>query len=99
MGKLPRAVKMIASDELIGESLPKRPIIELCSDHRLYVERHLGVYEYSDVEIHIGVNFGRIIIRGGCLQFRLYFLQSVSFCLRKRRRNFLRQFGLPEGSI
>lgn len=68
MGKLPRAVKMIASDELIGESLPKRPIIELCSDHRLYVERHLGVYEYSDVEIHIGVNFGRIIIRGGCLK-------------------------------
>ena len=68
MGKLPRAVKMIASDELIGESLPQRPIIELCSDHRLYVERHLGVYEYSDVEIHIGVNFGSIIIRGGCLK-------------------------------
>lgn len=68
MGKLPRAVKRIASDDLIGESLPKRPIIELCSDSRLYVERHLGVYEYSDVEIHIGVHFGRIVIRGGCLK-------------------------------
>ena len=65
---MPRAVKRIASDDLIGESLPKRPIIELCSDSRLYVERHLGVYEYSDVEIHIGVHFGRIVIRGGCLK-------------------------------
>ena len=68
MDRLPKTVKKIVSDELIGENLPKRPIIELCSDHRLYVERHLGVYEYSDVEIHIGVNFGRIIIRGGCLK-------------------------------
>ncbi len=68
MGRLPRTVKKIASDELIGESLPKRPIIELCSDSRLYVERHLGVYEYSDVEIHIGVYFGRIVIRGACLK-------------------------------
>ena len=68
MGRLPKAVNRIASDELIGESLPKRPIIELCSDTRLYVERHLGVYEYSDVEIHIGVCFGRIVIYGGCLR-------------------------------
>lgn len=68
MGKLPRAVNRIASDELIGESLPKRPIIELCSDTRLYIERHLGVYEYSDVEIHIGVCFGKVVIRGGCLK-------------------------------
>ena len=68
MRKLPKAVNRIASDELIGESLRKRPIIELCSDSRLYVERHLGVYEYSDVEIHVGVCFGRIVIRGGCLK-------------------------------
>lgn len=68
MGRLPRAIRQIASDELIGESLPKRPIIELCSDCRLYVERHLGVYEYSDVEIHIGVCFGKIVIRGGSLK-------------------------------
>ena len=68
MGRLPKAIRQIASDELIGESLPKRPIIELCSDCRLYVERHLGVYEYSDVEIHIGVCFGKIIIRGGSLK-------------------------------
>ena len=68
MGKRPGVMKRIASDELIGESLPRRPIIELCSDNRLYIERHLGVYEYSDVEIHIGVSFGKIIIRGGCLK-------------------------------
>lgn len=68
MGRLPRAIRQIASDELIGESLPKRPIIELCSDCRLYVERHLGVYEYSDVEIHIGVCFGKVIIKGGSLK-------------------------------
>lgn len=68
MGRLPKAIRQIASDELIGESLPKRPIIELCSDCRLYVERHLGVYEYNDVEIHIGVCFGKIIIRGGSLK-------------------------------
>lgn len=68
MGKLPKAVKKIASDELIGESLPRRSIIELCSDNRIYVERHLGVYEYSDVEIHIGVYFGKIVIRGCCLK-------------------------------
>ena len=61
MGKLPNAVKKIASDELIGESLPRRSIIELCSDNRLYVERHFGVYEYSDVEIHIGAKACSII--------------------------------------
>lgn len=68
MGRLPKSVKKLASDELIAESLPKRPIIELCSDQRLYIERHLGVYEYSDVEIHIGIYFGKIVIRGGCLK-------------------------------
>ncbi len=68
MSRLPKAVKKIATDELIGESLPRRSIIELCSDCRLYVERHLGVYEYSDVEIHVGVHFGKVIIRGGCLK-------------------------------
>lgn len=68
MGRLPKTLNRIASDELIGESLPKRPIIELCSDCRLYVERHLGVYEYSDVEIHIGVCFGKLIIKGVSLK-------------------------------
>lgn len=68
MGTLRRAAKQIASDELIGESLPKQPIIELYSDSRLYIERHLGVYEFSDVQIHIGVKFGRVIISGGCLR-------------------------------
>lgn len=68
MGRLPKAINKIASDELIGESLPNRPIIELCGDCRIYIERHLGVYEYSDIEVHIGVCFGKIIIRGGCLK-------------------------------
>lgn len=68
MGRLPKAVRRLASDEIIEECLPKRPIIELCSDHRLYIERHLGVHEYSDVEIHIGVYFGKIVIRGGGLK-------------------------------
>lgn len=68
MGRLPKAANRIASDELIGESLPKRPIIELCGDSRLYIERHLGIYDYSDIEIHIGVCFGKIIARGGNLR-------------------------------
>ena len=68
MSRLPRAINRIASDELIGESLPKHSIIEICSNTRVYVERHLGVYEYSDVEIHIGVYFGKVIIRGGNLK-------------------------------
>lgn len=68
MGRLPKAINKIASDELIGENLPNRPIIELCGDCRIYIERHLGVYEYSDIEVHIGVCFGKIIIRGGCLK-------------------------------
>lgn len=67
MGRLPKAASRLASDELIGESLPKRPIIELCGDSRLYIERHLGIYDYSDIEIHIGVSFGKIIVRGGNL--------------------------------
>lgn len=68
MGRLPKTISKVASDELIGESLPNRPIIELCGDCRIYIERHLGVYEYSDIEVHIGVCFGKIIIRGGCLK-------------------------------
>ena len=68
MGRLPKTVGRLLSDELIRESLPNRPIIELCSDTRLYIERHLGIYDYSDMEIHIGVHFGKIVIRGGCLK-------------------------------
>ncbi len=68
MGRLPKTVRRLLSDELIRESLPNRPIIELCSDTRLYIERHLGIYDYSDMEIHIGVHFGKIVIRGGCLK-------------------------------
>lgn len=68
MGKLRSIAKSFTTDELIGESLPKQPIIELFSDNRVYIERHLGVYAYSDTQIHIGVHFGQIVINGSCLK-------------------------------
>ncbi len=68
MGGFKKAINRISSDELIAESLPKRPIIELCGDTRLYIERHLGVYEYSQDEIHIGTCFGKLVVRGCSLK-------------------------------
>ena len=64
MGKLPRVAKTILADEFIGEINPKFPIMEISNDSRLYIERHMGVCEYSDTEIHIAVMFGKVIICG-----------------------------------
>lgn len=64
MGRLPRAIRRLTNDELIGECLPKRPILEIFSDNRVYIERHLGVYEYNNTEMQIGVCFGKVVIRG-----------------------------------
>lgn len=77
MGKLSRVAGKLASDELIGENLPKQPIIEVFGDNRVYIERHSGIYEYSDVQIHIGVTFGKVIISGGCLKLASMSKESV----------------------
>ena len=47
-----------------GESLPLQPIVELCSDRRVWIENHHGVTEYSTERISVAVRYGQINICG-----------------------------------
>ena len=51
-----------------GEPLLKQPILELCSNHRVLIEHHKGIGEYSPNTINVKVKFGSITITGTNLE-------------------------------
>ncbi len=53
-----------------GESLPHQPILELCSDNRIWIENHRGVREYTKEQICVAVRYGQICICGSGLHLR-----------------------------
>lgn len=55
--------------DLIDETLPGTPIVEITDDNRVLVEKHNGVIEYSDEEICAKVHYGTVTIRGKNLEF------------------------------
>jgi sporulation protein YqfC len=51
-----------------GEPILKQPLLELCGEHRVLIEHHKGIGEYSAEAIDVKVRFGSIIISGTCLE-------------------------------
>ena len=51
-------------EDLTGESLPARSVIEIAGDNRVLIEHHGGVREYSREQIGVTVKFGTVQISG-----------------------------------
>lgn len=51
-----------------GEPILKQPLVELCGAHRVLVEQHMGVGEYSSETVNVNVRFGRVVISGRNLE-------------------------------
>lgn len=50
--------------DLPGESVPGQSILELMGDHRVLIEHHRGVQEYSREKIGVKVRFGSVTVCG-----------------------------------
>jgi len=51
-------------------TLPGQPLIEIAGDHRVLIESHCGVKEYSRERIRVMVRRGSVVITGNCLELR-----------------------------
>jgi len=66
MAKEHRLLEKLADEmDLIGESIPGQPIVEIAGDRRILIENHFGITQYSCEKICVNVKFGQIAI-GGC---------------------------------
>lgn len=50
--------------DLSAEPLPGVPVVELAGEHRVLIERHGGVTEYSPERICVKVRYGKVCISG-----------------------------------
>lgn len=50
--------------DLAAEPLPGVPVVELAGEHRVLIERHGGVTEYSREKICVKVRYGQVSICG-----------------------------------
>ena len=62
------AQRLIACADLSGEVHPGMPVVEILGDHRVLIERHNGVTQYSDQKIGIKISYGHIHITGSGLE-------------------------------
>lgn len=51
-----------------GEPIIKQPLLELCGEHRVLIEHHKGIIEYTPDKIEVKVRFGSISIGGAGLE-------------------------------
>lgn len=51
-----------------GEPILKQPLLELCGEHRVLIEHHKGIGEYSSRFINVKVRFGSVMIGGTGLE-------------------------------
>ena len=58
---------MTAHSDLLSESIPGVPLVELIGDNRVLIEYHAGVTKYSDTEIMVSTSHGAICIQGSSL--------------------------------
>ena len=50
--------------ELTGSAIPGQPIVEIAGEHRVLIENHYGVSQYSKEKIGIKVKFGLVCVCG-----------------------------------
>ncbi len=56
--------------DLPGESLPGCPLVEVAGQHRVLIEHHRGIREYSPQRIGVKVSYGLVEVWGEALQLR-----------------------------
>lgn len=62
---------LLENAELMEESAPKEPVVELLGEGRVLIENHKGVTLYSGEVIQAKVGFGAISVKGSNLRLRL----------------------------
>lgn len=55
---------IVRSESLDSDLIPGVPIIEICGQHRLLIENHLGVIGYGCNEIRVKARYGNICVCG-----------------------------------
>ena len=60
-----RMVKMASKH---GEPFGKQPLLELFGEHRVLIEHHKGIGEYSTEKLQIKVGYGSIVLMGTGLE-------------------------------
>lgn len=60
--------RMVQFASTTGEPIMKQPLLELCGEHRLLIEHHKGIGEYSKDAVSVNVRFGIIRIGGTDLE-------------------------------
>ena len=56
--------KLADEADLPGEPLPGVPVVEVAGEHRVLIERHEGVTEYSRERICVKVRYGLVSVCG-----------------------------------
>ena len=56
--------KLADEADLPGELLPGVPVVEVAGEHRVLIERHEGVTEYSRERICVKVRYGLVCVCG-----------------------------------
>ena len=56
--------RVVHGADLGTEPLPKLPLAEVAGEHRVLIENHHGVIQYSCEEVLVKVNFGNICVCG-----------------------------------
>lgn len=74
------ADRLLQGLDLQEEAVPGHSILELCGDHRVLIENHFGVLEYSLEKIRVKVRFGQIMIHGCDLRMRKIQGQVLVIC-------------------
>ena len=54
--------------DLPGEGIPGQCMVELLGEHRVLIEGHRGVREYSEEKIGVCVSFGTVCVSGCSLE-------------------------------
>ena len=83
--------RLADSTDLSEENIAAQPLLEVCGDSRVVIERHLGVTEYAKDRITVRVKGGEYCIVGQGLSLcRMYdqqlLIQGKIDCVQIRRR-------------
>lgn len=72
MGRKTRAFRgLLDKVDLVEESVPREPLVELLGEGRVLIENHKGVTQYCTEAIQVCVSFGAIRVVGCNLRLRL----------------------------
>lgn len=56
--------------DLVGESMPGQPVVEIAGDRRVLIENYFSITEYSPYKIGIRVKYGKVLICGCGMELR-----------------------------